>query len=41
MADAILKSSAIEKSFDNLTIVVVAFKNLLSYYDQKRKMQTK
>jgi hypothetical protein len=28
MADEILKRSAIERSFDNLTIVIVAFKNL-------------
>jgi hypothetical protein len=33
MADAVLKSSAIERSFDNLTIVIVAFKNLQNFYD--------
>jgi hypothetical protein len=32
MADAILRSSAIEKSYDNLTIVIVAFKNLNTFY---------
>lgn len=37
MADAILKSSAIERSYDNLTIVIVAFKNLQSFYDTARK----
>ena len=39
MADAILKSSAIERSFDNLTIVIIAFKNLQSFYDQTRRDQ--
>ena len=39
MADSILKSSAIERSFDNLTIVVVAFKNLQNYYESKKKLQ--
>lgn len=39
MADAVLKSSAIERSYDNLTIVIVAFKNLLNFYDSTRKKQ--
>ena len=33
MTDAILKSTAIEKSYDNLTVVMVAFKNLHSFYE--------
>jgi len=41
MADAILKNSAIERSFDNLTIVIVAFKNLQIFYDQQRKKTVK
>jgi hypothetical protein len=32
VVDSILQSAAIEKSFDNLTIVMIAFKNLLSYH---------
>lgn len=28
MTDAIIKQSAIEKSFDNLTIVMISFRNL-------------
>lgn len=39
MADAVLKSSAIERSYDNLTIVIVAFKNLQTFYDTARKKQ--
>ncbi len=39
MADAVLKSSAIERSYDNLTIVIVAFKNLQTFYDTTRKKQ--
>ena len=30
-----MTQSAIEKSFDNLTIVMVSFKNLLNYYTEK------
>lgn len=37
MADAILKSSAIERSYDNLTIVIIAFKNLATFYDQTKR----
>lgn len=40
MADAILRSSAIEKSYDNLTIVIVAFKSLGNFY-AKAKQQTR
>jgi hypothetical protein len=36
MADAILRSSAIERSFDNLTIVIIVFKNLLTFYEQAK-----
>jgi hypothetical protein len=36
MADAILKSSAIEKSYDNLTIVIIAFKNLLNFFENTK-----
>lgn len=41
MADEILKRSAIERSFDNLTIVIVSFKNIQTFYDQARKKQSK
>lgn len=34
MADAILRSSAIERSFDNLTIVIVSFKSLKNFYEK-------
>ena len=37
MTDSILKSSAISGSFDNLTIVMVVFKNLQNFYDQRKK----
>ena len=37
MADSILKSSAIAGSFDNLTIVMVVFKNLQNFYESARK----
>ena len=40
MSDAILKSTAIEKSYDNLTIVIVAFKNLYSFYERQGKNKT-
>lgn len=36
MADAILRSSAIERSFDNLTIVIIVFKNLQNFYEQAK-----
>ena len=39
MADSILKSSAIEKSLDNLTIVIISFKNLLNFYENSDKMK--
>lgn len=38
MADSILKSAAIERSFDNLTIVIIAFKSVNDYYEEKRKL---
>jgi hypothetical protein len=37
MTDAILTQSAIEKSFDNLTIVIIAFKNLLNFFDDRQQ----
>lgn len=37
MADAILKSSAIERSYDNLTIVIISFKNLHTFYENAKK----
>ena len=40
MADAVLKSSAIERSFDNLTVVIIAFKNLNKFYEGQRQKQT-
>lgn len=33
MVDAILKGSAIEKSYDNVTVVKIVFKNLLKYFE--------
>jgi hypothetical protein len=42
MADAVLKSSAIERSFDNITVVIIAFKSLNRFYEvQKQKHQNK
>ena len=42
MADSVLKSSAIERSFDNLTVVIIAFKNLNRFYEgQKQKQVSK
>ena len=41
MTDAILKLTAIEKSYDNLTVVMVAFKNLHTFYDRHGKNKTK
>ena len=42
MADAILKTSAIERSLDNLTVVIVVFKNMLNFYEQAQaKSQNK
>jgi hypothetical protein len=35
MVDAILKGSAIEKSYDNVTVVKIVFKNLLKYFESK------
>jgi len=37
MADSIMRSSAIERSLDNLTIVIVSFKNLLNFYESACK----
>jgi hypothetical protein len=37
MVDEILKKSAIEKSFDNLTIVMISFKNLENTFNQRHK----
>jgi len=36
MADAVLKSSAIERSCDNLTVVIIAFKNLNKFYENAK-----
>ena len=36
MTDAIIKQSAIEKSFDNLTIVMISFKNLLDAFNLRK-----
>lgn len=41
MTDAILRSSALERSVDNLTIVIVAFKNLDSFYERAKKTKEK
>ena len=34
MTDAIIRSSALERSVDNLTVVIVAFESLRNFYDQ-------
>jgi len=36
MTDAIIKQSAIEKSFDNLTIVKICFKNLENNFNTRQ-----
>lgn len=42
MSDAVLKSSAIERSFDNITVVIIAFKSLHRFYEvQRQKHQSK
>ena len=41
MTDEILKRSAIERSFDNLTIVIVAFKNLQNFYENSKRGEKK
>lgn len=35
MADAIIKQAAIERSLDNLTIVVVSFENLQTFLSDR------
>ena len=40
MTDAILKKAAIEGSQDNLTVVIVAFENLLESIDDRAKPAT-
>ena len=43
MTDSILKQSAIERSFDNLTVVMISFKNLEDFfikYKQEQQPQT-
>ena len=37
MADAVLKSVAIERSFDNLTVVIISFKNLSTFYEGQKQ----
>ena len=37
MTDAILRSSALERSVDNLTIVIIAFKSLDIFYERAKK----
>ena len=39
MADAVLKSSAIERSYDNLTVVIIAFKNLQNFFEETGRNQ--
>lgn len=39
MTDAILRSSAIERSVDNLTIVIVAFKSLETFFEKAKQPQ--
>ena len=36
MTDQILTQSAIEKSFDNLTVVIVSFKNLENFFTERQ-----
>lgn len=40
MTDSVLKQSAIEKSFDNLTIVMISFKNLEDSFNQRAQNQS-
>jgi hypothetical protein len=35
MSDAVIKQSAIEKSFDNLTVVMVCFKNIEAAFNTR------
>ena len=37
MVDAILKGSAIERSYDNLTVVKIVFKNLLAFFEAQEE----
>jgi serine/threonine protein phosphatase PrpC len=37
MADAIIKQAAIERSMDNLTIVIVSFDNLQAFLNDRPK----
>ena len=39
MTDAVVKESALEKSTDNLTLVVIGFKNLQKYYNDRPKAE--
>ena len=36
MTDAILRSSALERSVDNITVVIVAFKSLDNFYEKAK-----
>ena len=37
MVDAIIKQAAIERSLDNLTIVIITFENSLIYLEDRPK----
>ena len=37
MADAIIKQAAVERSLDNLTIVIVTFENLQTFIQERPK----
>lgn len=37
MVDAVIKGSAIEKSYDNLTVVKIVFKNLQTFFESKEE----
>jgi hypothetical protein len=39
MTDAVIKEAALEQSFDNLTVVILSFKSLETYYNTRPEAQ--
>lgn len=39
MTDAVIKESALEQSYDNLTVVILSFKTLETYYNDRPQAQ--
>jgi len=35
MTDSVVKESALEQSFDNLTVVIISFRSLEKYYNDR------